>query len=86
MFKIDSENLIEYPCSWEYKVIGENFSRVSKAIAEVLADKNYSSKKSNMSSRGTYVSIRVELIVENEDIRNAIFYQLKQHEHIKMVL
>lgn len=86
MFQTDSENKIEYPCNWIYKVIGENFKTVNTAIAEVLSDRNYKSQKSNMSSKGTYISIKVELIVENEDIRDNIFHSLRRHDDIKMVL
>lgn len=46
----------------------------------------YNSEESNISSKGAYVSLKVELIVENEEIRNAIFFELKNHDDIKMVL
>ncbi|KAA3617004.1 MAG: DUF493 domain-containing protein [Calditrichaeota bacterium] len=77
---------IEYPCTWDYKVIGSNYKNVENAIKSILSEKKYTSKKSNMSSKGTYVSVSVSLVVENEDIRNKIFNDLKQHENIKMVL
>ncbi|MCB9059296.1 MAG: DUF493 domain-containing protein [Calditrichae bacterium] len=86
MFKTDPDNKIEYPCNWIYKVIGENFKTVNAAIAEVLTDRKYKSNKSNMSSKGTYISIKVELVVENEDIRDNIFHSLRKHDDIKMVL
>ena len=56
------------------------------AVSQVLADRKYISEESNMSSKGSYVSVRVELVVENEDIRNSIFSDLKDHDDIKMVL
>jgi uncharacterized protein len=77
---------IEYPRKWVYKVIGMDFTRVQVAVSQVLANKEYIFEESNMSSKGSYVSVRVELVVENEDIRNAIFSDLKDHDDIKMVL
>ena len=79
-------DIIDYPCNWVYKVIGSNFKIVNNAISEVLGEKKYTSKKSNMSSKGAYISMHVELVVENEDIRNTIFNALRQHDDIKMVL
>ncbi len=86
MNKKIEEAKVEYPCTWHYKVIGHNYENVQLAIGSVLIEKEYASKKSNMSSKGTYVSVHVSLVVENEDIRNKIFNDLKGHEHIKMVL
>ncbi len=84
--KIEGNAGIEYPCNWIYKVIGSDFNSVKEAIAEVISDKSYSVDESNTSSKGAYVSVKVELLVENEDIRNSIFNNLKQHSKIKMVL
>ena len=77
---------IEYPCKWIYKVIGYDFMTVQQAISQVLINKDYTSEESNMSSKGSYVSVKVEIIVENEDVRNSIFSDLKDHNDIKMVL
>jgi len=51
-----------------------------------LEEREYYSEESNMSSKGSYVSVKVELVVENEDVRNSIFIDLKEHKDIKMVL
>lgn len=84
--KKDIENVVDYPTHWTYKVIGTDFKMITAAIAEILADRKYKSKKSNMSSKGTYLSVQIDLVVENEDIRDSIFYSLRQHTDIKMVL
>ena len=86
MHKKIEQAKIEYPCTWHYKVIRINYKKVEGAISTVLSEKEYTFKKSNMSSKGAYVSIHVSLIVENEDIRNKIFTDFKEHEHIRMVL
>jgi putative lipoic acid-binding regulatory protein len=59
---------------------------IKTAIEEVLQDNRYTLEKSNTSSKGAYISVKIELVVETEDIRNSIFNDLKQHDHIKMVL
>ena len=84
--KISGRPVIEYPCRWIYKVIGKDFTRVRQAISEVITDRKYSVDNSNSSSKGAYVSVKIELVVETEDIRNLIFNKLKQHQNIKMVL
>jgi len=63
-----------------------DFNSLQKAVSQVLADREYISEQSNMSSKGSYVSVRVEIVVENEDILNSIFSDLKGHDDIKMVL
>lgn len=83
---IEGSARIEYPCKWVYKVIGVDTKTVKQAVSEVITDRKYTVDNSNKSSKGTYVSVKVELIVENEDIRNSIFNLLKQHDNIKMVL
>ena len=77
---------IDYPCTWIYKVIGSDFSRLKQAVSQVLQDKEYQTEESNVSSKGSYVSVKVELVVENEDIRNSIFSNLRDHDDIRMVL
>lgn len=86
MNKKFKEAKIAYPCTWHYKVIGSNFQKVEDAIDGVLSKKKYIAKKTNKSNKGSYVSVHVSLIVENEDTRNSIFMAFKQHEDIKMVL
>jgi uncharacterized protein len=77
---------IDYPCTWVYKVIGSDFDSLKQAVSQVLQNKQYQSEESNVSSKGSYVSVKVELVVENEDIRNSIFSDLRDHDDIRMVL
>lgn len=82
----NEEARIEYPTPWIYKVIGADFQQVKIAVAEVLENTEYTIEESNVSSKGAYISVKVEVLVENEDIRDSIFFDLKQHSHVKMVL
>jgi uncharacterized protein len=78
--------LIEYPCQWEYKAIGWEEAAMREAIAEVMADLEHTLSFSRASGRGRYCSLLIEVQVENEDHRNALFVALQEHRHIRMVL
>ncbi|MGM0443366.1 MAG: HP0495 family protein [Fibrobacterota bacterium] len=51
-----------------------------------MGTSNYTLRDSNKSSGGTYLSIRVSLIVANEKERLDIFTRLKDSPAVKMVL
>ncbi len=89
--KVESINeqnrpIIEYPCSWTYKLIGNERAGIEIAAFEVLEDIKYSLTPSNASKGGKYISMNLELIVECEDSRLKYYELLKAHQHIKMVL
>ncbi|WP_455757379.1 HP0495 family protein [Sulfurimonas sp.] len=84
----DSEKKLEldYPCSWSYKLIGYEKKAIQKAIHEVILEREHNLKHSNNSKTGKYVSMNLDLIIQNEDERNFIYQALKAHQNIKMVL
>lgn len=77
---------LEYPCSWCYKVIAHTPEDIAIAIKEVILEKPHTIKHSNSSKSGKFVSMNLDLIVQNEDERDFIFRALKSHQKIKMVL
>ena len=84
----DSEKklVLEYPCSWSYKLIGHEKEAIQRAIHDVILQREHSLDHSNNSKTGKYVSMNLELVIQNEDERNFIYEALKSHQHIKMVL
>lgn len=84
----DSKEKLElsYPCSWSYKLIGYEKEAIQKAIHDVILQREHSLKHSNASKTGKYVSMNLDLIIQNEDERNFIYEALKAHQNIKMVL
>ncbi len=86
MFERPSRPVIEYPCPWEYKVIGENESAMRQAVADVMIDINHKVTFSHTSRTGKYCSLLVALIVADEDERTSLFTSLKAHPAIMMVL
>lgn len=86
-FEIDGQHLeLDYPCEWEYKVIGLKEQRIIDAAAEILGDRAYDLQPSHVSRNGRYHSMALKLTVADENDRNEIYYALKHHLDIFMVL
>lgn len=77
---------IEYPCNWEYKVIGIDVDEMIKAIEEIVEGMEFNISSSNVSSKGKYFSLNLKVFVTNEINRDVIFTKLKENEFVKMVL
>jgi uncharacterized protein len=77
---------IDYPCSWVYKVIGEDQQKVRQAIGEIIQERRCVISRSNSSNSGKYHCLNVELVVQTEEVRNGLYQTLKSHPAIKMVL
>jgi putative lipoic acid-binding regulatory protein len=75
-----------YPCEWVYKVIGYQEKAIRKAISEIITDKPFEVSFSNRSSTKKYISLNLDLMLENETERETIYMALKIHPAIKMVL
>jgi len=77
---------LQYPCSWCYKLIGENKDNLRSAIKSIIKEKPYTLTNSNQSKNGKYISMNLELLIDHEDERKYLYEALKQHKHIKTVL
>ncbi|MDQ7045196.1 MAG: DUF493 domain-containing protein [Sulfurimonas sp.] len=77
---------LSYPCNWSYKLIGYEKEAIQKAIHDVIIERDHKLEHSNKSKTGKYVSMNLDLVIQNEDERNFIFEALKKHQNIKMVL
>jgi putative lipoic acid-binding regulatory protein len=77
---------LTYPCSWSYKLIGYEKKAIQKAIHDVIIQKEHTLKHSNSSKTGKYISMNLDLIIQNDDERNFIYEALKAHENIIRVL
>ena len=77
---------IEYPCNWDYKVIGTDLDEMIKAIEQVVIGLEYKISSSNVSSKGNYFSLGLQVYVTSEVVRDIIFAKLKDNESVKMVL
>ena len=83
---IEGKPLLQYPCSWEYTTIGTDEDLMRLAIAEIMAEREHSLSFSRASRTGRYCSMLIQLIVESEEQRIAIYEALRDHRHITRVL
>jgi len=77
---------IDYPCTWVYKVIGEDCTLLKDIIVSACAPEKVKISHSHTSSKGKYHSLNAELVVADETVRLAIYENLKQHPAVKIVL
>jgi len=77
---------IDYPCVWQYKVIGMKREAMRAAISEHLGDAPYSLADSRASSGGKYISLTLELSVNSDYHRLRLYQVLGDHPDIKVVL
>ena len=77
---------LDYPCNWNYKVISTSKETLKKAVLDVILERPHTMTFSHNSKTGKYISMNLELLVQNEDERNLLFQELKKHHDIKMVL
>ena len=77
---------LEYPCPWAYKIIGPDKVQMQNAVAEIIRDCKYKISPSHTSETAKYICLNVELAVESESQRTALYEALKAHPAVKMVL
>ncbi len=77
---------IDYPCTWQYKVIGEDKEAIREAVFDICSKKEITFSYSHASSSGKYLSFNAELTVDNEEDRLSIFTRLGKHPAIKVVM
>jgi putative lipoic acid-binding regulatory protein len=77
---------IEYPCTWVYKVIGQDCTFLKEIIISSCAPQDVKISYSNTSSGGKYHSLNAELTVKDEETRLAIYETLKNSPGVKFVL
>ena len=83
----EKENLqLEYPCPWVYKIIGPDKDQMKIAVAEIIQECKYKISPSRSSKTAKYSCLNVELTVESESERTALYEALKAHQAINMVL
>ena len=77
---------INYPCKWQYKIIGESATVITELVAEIVHERDYSLTRSNVSSGGRYVSMSLELTVDSEERRLELYRLFADNPTVKVVL
>jgi putative lipoic acid-binding regulatory protein len=78
--------VLEYPCRWLYKVIGDDREGLQRAAVEIIGRQSCTISLSNSSRTGKYHCLNIEVEVLSEANRNAIYQALKEHPQVKLVL
>uniref|UniRef100_UPI00307CDBA6 HP0495 family protein n=1 Tax=Ignavibacterium sp. TaxID=2651167 RepID=UPI00307CDBA6 len=76
---------IEYPCNWDYKIIGTDVSEMIKVIEEAVGDLTYDLSPSNISKKGNYFSLNLTVYVPSEIVRDLIFRKVSSSAFVKIV-
>lgn len=76
---------IDYPCLWNYKVIGSDEAKMRAAIANVTAGAGDVTASRN-SATGKYLALNVTVQVKDEKTRILIYEALRKEPSVKMVL
>ncbi|MFT5051654.1 MAG: putative lipoic acid-binding regulatory protein [Chlamydiales bacterium] len=76
---------IQYPCPWDYQIIGANEERLRGAVTVILEDK-YVLTLSNRSKNMRYCSMQLTVEVRDDDHRLSVFDGLRRHADILFVL
>lgn len=77
---------IDYPCVWQYKVIGQDQHLIQEAIKEICNPVPVAITYSHSSSSGKYHSFNAEIEVQDDEGRVSIYNALHNHSAIKVVL
>jgi putative lipoic acid-binding regulatory protein len=77
---------IDYPCIWEYRVIGRDEQKLRAVIHAACTPSVPTIRLANVSSKGTYYSLDASLEVADEPMRLRIFNYLKNSPDVKIVI
>ena len=86
--------LVNYPCLWGYKIIGPDEEAMRSAVKLCLdaclkdntGDREFELGQSRTSKGGKYISLSLNLTVQDEVERDAVFAELTNRPEILMVI
>ena len=77
--------LIEYPCEWQYQIIGPDEEQIRAAVAEIVTAP-FTLTATQTSKTGKYQSLRLLTTVASAEVRISIHSALSQHPSVKVVM
>jgi uncharacterized protein len=77
---------IEYPCQWQFRLIGENLAAMMEAIGKSADIALCRISEGNVSSGGRYLSLNLELTVQDDEERLRLYQDFSKHPAIRIVL
>lgn len=78
--------LIEYPCSWIYRVLGSDETALRVAIAEVIEEREHVIEAGNVSRTGRYCSLHLRVVVASDADRLGLLRGLQTRQAVRYVL
>ncbi len=86
----EADSLLEFPCEFPIKILGERHDDFSGAVVEVVRrhapDFAAASVEMRASSGGRYVSLTCTIRATSRDQLDALYRELTGHPLVKMVL
>jgi putative lipoic acid-binding regulatory protein len=84
--KSNKKPIINYPCEWGYKIIGNDKDKLEAVVLEVMGNRSHKQKGGNRSSKGKFYSLSTSCQVESQEDRDRLFKAFQEHQEIKMVI
>ncbi|QLB12466.1 hypothetical protein EV697_101125 [Bisgaardia hudsonensis] len=82
------KDLLEFPCAFTFKVVGANRESLVDDVIQIVqkyAQGDYNPRQ-NISSKGTYNSVSVDIIAENIEQVETLYSELAKIDGVRMVL
>lgn len=77
---------IDYPCRWEYRLIGRSENDLRAAVRPLVEGMSHDFVTGHESRRGKYCSLSLLVTVSSEEMRLSLFAALREAEEILWVL
>ncbi len=77
---------IFYPCRWQFRLIGEERAAIIQAVEAVVDLSACAITEGNVSSGGRYLSVNLEMTVNDEVERLRLYQQFAASSAIRVVL
>ena len=77
---------IEYPCRWQYKIIGESRTAIRRVVEQLVQERPLSLTDSHVSNGGRYVSMNLEVTVHGDEDRLELYRLLAGDPAVRVVL
>ena len=77
---------IKYPIYWEYKVIGEDETKLRTTIKRILVNEDIKIEISKKSKKKKYISLNIKVLILSEENKISIFNNLKKEKEVKIIL
>ena len=85
----DKKPLIEFPCRFPVKVVGDNTESFNKDI-ERLSQEHFALEEFEIQRKASknerYISLTITVYVQNQEQLDAFYKAITAHDEVKMVL